>query len=80
MLTLLAAGFLALDAVLLVLAGVWSSRPILAAWGVLLGAGAVWVVVLRRRYLARLEELARARESLKRELGELARAVRDMRR
>jgi hypothetical protein len=74
-LTLLAAGFLALDAVLLVLAAVWSSRPILAVWGAMLGVGAAWVVVLRRRYLVRLDELAQARESLKRELGDLARAV-----
>jgi hypothetical protein len=75
--TLLAAGLLALDAVLLALAGLWSARPGLVAWGAVLGAGAIGVLVLRRRYVKRLEELADARRALRGELGDLARTLRD---
>jgi membrane protein implicated in regulation of membrane protease activity len=79
-LTTLAAGLLVLDAVLLVLAGLWSARPWLIAWGVLFGAGAIAVLVLRRRYVKRLEELADARNALRGELGDLAKTLRSHRR
>ena len=75
--TVLAAGLLALDAVLLALAGLWSARLGLIAWGALLGAGAVGVLLLRRRYEKRLEELADARNALRGELGELAKTLRN---
>lgn len=75
-LTLMAAGFLLLDAALLGLAGWWSGRPGLLALGALCVAGAVGVFALRRRYLARLDEIARARQALQREAATLARALR----
>jgi hypothetical protein len=75
--TVLAAGLLSLDAVLLVLAGVWAARPWLIGWGALFGAGALGVLLFRRRYVKRLEELADAREALRGELGDLARTLRE---
>jgi len=73
----LAAGFLALDAVLLVLAGLWSARAGLVVWGGLCGGGALGVLGLRRRYVKRLEELADDRLALRGELGDLAKTLRD---
>jgi prepilin signal peptidase PulO-like enzyme (type II secretory pathway) len=75
--TVLAAGLLALDAVLLGLAGLWSARLGLLVWGALFGAGAIGVLVLRRRYVKRLEELDDARRALRGELGDLAKTLRD---
>lgn len=74
--TVLAIGLLLLDAVLLALAGVWAGRPWLIVWGALFGAGAVGVLVLRRRHLRRLAELAEARAGLRAELGTIARTLR----
>jgi len=71
---------LVLDAVLLMLAGLWSARPWLIAWGVVFAAGAIGVLVLRRRHVKRLEELADARNALRGELGNLAKTLRDQRR
>jgi hypothetical protein len=61
-------GFLLLDAVLLGVVAVWDGRPGLLAWsgGFLLLA--VGVVLLRRRYRRRLDEIARARALLRQEL------------
>jgi hypothetical protein len=75
-LTLLAAGFLLLDAVLLAGAGWWGDRPVLLIVGGVFAAGAAGVVGLRRRYLARLDEIAVARDALKREAAALARSLR----
>jgi hypothetical protein len=75
-LTLLAAGFLLLDAVLLAAAGWWGHRPILIVVGGVFAAGAIGVVALRRRYLARLDQITAAREALKREAAALARSLR----
>jgi hypothetical protein len=71
--TTLAAGFLALDGVLLVLAGLWSERIGLMVWGVVFGAGAVAVVFYWRRYLRRLRELDAEIAARFRELEQLAR-------
>lgn len=67
MLTVFAAGFLALDGILLVLAGVWSHRPALLVWGVIffLATGAVvayWRYHVRRMAALQLEVDARAVE------------------
>jgi hypothetical protein len=75
-LTLLAAGFLLLDAVLLAVAGWWADRLFLLIVGAAFAAGAAGVVGLRRRYLTRLDEIARARDALKRAAAALARSVR----
>jgi hypothetical protein len=66
--TVAAVGFLLLDAVLLGVAAVWGGRPGLLAWSAAFVLLAVGVVVLRRRYLRRLEEIARARARLRQEL------------
>ena len=78
-LTIFAAGFLLLDAILLVLAGIWSSRPGLIVWGVIFAAGSVGVVLLWRRYLVQLDELDEARSALRQEVQRLSRAVQDAR-
>ena len=70
-----AAGFLLLDAVLLVLAGVWMARVALIVWGGVFAIGAAWVVVLWRRYLVRLSELDDARAALRREIHRISRTI-----
>ncbi len=70
-LTILAVGFLALDAALLALAGLKTNR-----WPLLLTAAVfllmAWrVTVLWRRQRTRLEEIARARAALKDEVRNL---------
>ncbi|MEO8031144.1 MAG: hypothetical protein ABJC74_06410 [Gemmatimonadota bacterium] len=70
-LTILAVGFLALDAVLLALAGLKTNR-----WSLLVTAAVfllmAWgVTVLWRRQLSRLDELGRARAALKDEVRHL---------
>ena len=79
-LTIFAVGFLLLDAVLLVLAGVWTSRAGLIVWGVVFAGASVVVVVLWRRYLARLVELDQARAALRQEVRRLSQAVEDAQR
>lgn len=79
-LTILAAGFLLLDAVLLALLGIWTSRPGLVAWGIVFGVGAVGVVIMWRHYLRRLGELDDARHALRREIGRLSDAINRTRR
>ncbi len=79
-LTIFAAGFLLLDAVLLVLAGVWTARAGLIVWGVVFAGASVGVVVLWRRYLARLVELDQARAALRHEVRRLSQAVEDAQR
>jgi hypothetical protein len=72
----MAAGFLLLDGALLGLVGWWDGRPGLLIAAGLLAAGAVGVVLLRRRYLTRLDEIAAARAALRREAAALARSLR----
>jgi hypothetical protein len=74
-LTLLAAGFLLLDGGLLALVGWWDRRPGLLILAGVFAAAALGVVALRRRYLARLAEIAAARAALKREAAALARSL-----
>jgi hypothetical protein len=76
LLTVVAAGFLLLDAVLLAAAGWWAGRPGLLILGAVCAAGAAGVVTMHRRYLARLDEIAGARAALEREAAALARALR----
>lgn len=75
-LTILAVGFLALDAVLLGLIGWWTHR-----WGLLgIGGGllaAAWgVLLLWRRQRRRLVEIAAARAALKNEISDLRGLIR----
>jgi len=70
-LTVLAAGFLALDGVLLVLAGAWSRRPGLVAGGIVFLAGAVGVGVYWRHHTRRLAELREALETEAMKLNQL---------
>ena len=59
-----AAGFLFLDALLLLLAGVWSSRWGLIVWAAVFTLGGLGVVRLWRRYVDALAELDAARRAL----------------
>ena len=72
-LTVLAAGFLGLDAVLLLMAGAWTGRRALSLWGVVFAAGTVGVVVLWRRYLRHLLDLDEARAARAALAGEVER-------
>jgi len=74
-LTILAAGFLLLDGVLLLLAGMWSNRPGLVLWGTVLLLGALGVGAYWRHHTRRLTEL---REALQAEAHELYRLKRDI--
>jgi hypothetical protein len=66
--TVVAVGFLLLDAVLLAAAGVWTDRPALIGWGAAFVLAAGGVIVLRRRHARSLAEIARARALLRQEL------------
>lgn len=67
----MAVGFLLLDAALLGVAAVWGRRPALLVWSLALALVALGVVLLRVRYLRRLQEIARARAQLRQELRTL---------
>ncbi len=74
--TILAVGFLVLDGVLLLLAGLWTHR-----WGPLLGgavclAGAAGVVWLWRRHQRQVADLATARQAVREEVLALRALVR----
>lgn len=73
-LTLLAFGFLAIDAILLVLAGLWSDRFILVILGVVFAVAAFGVLLYWRAHKRQLDEIAKARADLKAE----AEAMRDL--
>lgn len=66
--TLLAVGFLLADAMLLGAAGFRAGRPLLVVWGAVFLAAAGAVLLLWRRYLRRLDEIARDRARLRQEL------------
>ena len=66
-LTLLAFGFLAIDAILLILAGLWSDRVVLVILGVLFAVAAFGVLLYWRAHKRQLEEISKARADLKAE-------------
>ncbi len=66
-LLVVAAGFLALDGILLILAGLWSGRRVLLVWGGLLLLLGLAVAASWRWYRARLDDIADAQASLRRE-------------
>ena len=66
-LTLLAFGFLAIDAVLLMLAGLWSDRVVLVILGVVFAVAALGVLLYWRAHKKQIEEIAKARDDLKAE-------------
>lgn len=74
-LAIAAIGFLLLDAALLIVAGVEFDRVWLVVWGAVCAVGSGAVVLIWRRYLARLAELDREREALRAELKQLGRTV-----
>lgn len=61
-------GFLGLDAVLLVLAGVWGHRAALVFWGVVFAGLAVLPILLWRRYRAHLNDVRTARRAVAEEI------------
>ncbi len=73
-LTLLAFGFLLIDAILLALAGLWSGRGALVVLGAVFGLAAAGVLVYWRAHQKRLAEIADAKRELKAE----AEALRDL--
>ena len=66
-LTLLAFGFLAIDAILLTLAGLWSDRVVLVILGVVFAVAAMGVLFYWRAHKKQIEEIAKARDDLKAE-------------
>jgi hypothetical protein len=74
-LTVFAAGFLALDGILLMLAGLWSDRLSLLVWGIACTAAAVGVYASWRRHLRRLAELDAAYEDRRAEFQRMAREL-----
>jgi hypothetical protein len=69
--TTLAVGFLALDAVLLMYAGITWGRPILVVAGALCVLGVVLVIAGWRRYRRTLAELDAARHDMKQEVDSI---------
>ncbi|HET7040295.1 MAG TPA: hypothetical protein VFH97_10450, partial [Gemmatimonadales bacterium] len=61
---------------LLAASGWWGRRPGLLLLALGFAAGALGVIGLRRRYLARLDEIERARAALRHEAAALARTLR----
>jgi hypothetical protein len=66
-LTLLAFGFLAIDAILLIFAGLWSDRVALVVLGVVFAVAALGVLLYWRAHKRQLEEISKARADLKAE-------------
>lgn len=69
--TILAVGFLALDGVLLLMAGFWSGRVVLLVWGGVFGLAAAAVFLYWRRYLRQLREISEGLEARLRELMQM---------
>jgi hypothetical protein len=76
-LTLLAFGFLLIDAVLLTLAGLWSQRGALLVLGAVFALAAAGVLVYWRAHQKRLAEIAEAQRELKAEMEALRNLVSD---
>jgi membrane protein implicated in regulation of membrane protease activity len=72
-LVVLAAGFVGLDAVLLLMAGAWTGRRELTLWGLVFVLGTVAVVVLWKRYLRNLVDVDEARAARAALAGEVER-------
>ncbi|HKV74440.1 MAG TPA: hypothetical protein VJN95_07970 [Gemmatimonadales bacterium] len=75
-LTIIAVGFLALDGVLLGLAGWWNRRLELALAGGVLLLAALGVLLLWKRQRQRLADITAARAALKEAAGELRGLIR----
>lgn len=67
----MAVGFLLLDGVLFVLAGLWSGARILLVWGLLFGVAAGLVALAWRAQRRRLAAISAARRSLQSEAESL---------
>lgn len=78
-LTFAAAGFLFLDALLLLLAGVWSGRWGLLVWAGVFILGGFGVIRLWRRYVAAVAELDAARHALRVEALQLRETLKSTR-
>jgi hypothetical protein len=78
-LVILAVGCLALDGVLLFLAGYWGRRPGLLGLGAGFAIAAILVIGLRRRQLRAMREVDAARRAAADEARALARLVRNAR-
>jgi hypothetical protein len=63
----MAFGFLAIDAILLMLAGLWSDRVVLVILGVVFAVAAVGVLLYWRAHKRQLDEIAKARADLRAE-------------
>lgn len=74
--TIIAGGFLALDGVLLLVAGSWSGSVGLSLLGTIFLAGAASMVLVWRRYQRKLEELNQARAAMRQEFDLLRDQVR----
>lgn len=72
-----AVGFLLLDAVLLVWAGLELQRPGLAAGGIVCALGAGAVVILWRRYRRTLADLDAGRKEIKAEADAIRQLLRE---
>jgi hypothetical protein len=70
-LTIIAVGFLLLDALLLAYAGLKTSRLILVGTAAVLGLVAWGVLLLWKRQRARLDEIGQARQALRNEARDL---------
>ncbi len=75
-LTLVAAGFLAFDGATLLGLGIWSGRRAFLVAGIVLFLSSGLVLLLWRRHLRRLDEIAEARRELRDEAEELRRLLR----
>lgn len=76
--TTFAVGMLVLDAVLLLLAGIWLGRPWLFLPAGLCALGAAATVMLWRRYRRRVQELAGLIEARRGDARREAEAIRDI--
>jgi hypothetical protein len=78
-LTIIAVGVLSLDGVLLLLAGLWSHRPILLALGAVMLLLAIGVHLLWRRQVRVLDEIDQARAEVRAEVQAIQGLIREER-
>jgi membrane protein implicated in regulation of membrane protease activity len=72
-----AVGFLGLDAVLLLLAGIWLDRAVLVFWGLVLAVLAGVPIVLWRRYLRQMRDVRQERQAMVQEIRQLQSQLRE---
>ena len=76
-LTIFAVGFLALDGVLMILAGLWGESAGLVVWGAVFLAAAAGTVWLYKRHMKFLDTLRDSNREMVKEIEEIRKLIND---